>query len=279
MKAYSIISEEWMIDGGVCFGVVPKGIWNASFEADDMNNVKISNRLLLLQTDDRLILVDTGFGNKQGKKYYSYKFIYQRNSFEDLLKPYGFTPADITDVIFTHLHDDHVGGAVIKTEDGLKLQFPNARHWVSKAQYDLSINPNPREAASFYPENLDMVKENGLLELVENEGEIIPGVKVYLFNGHTEGQMIPEVEINGRKLVYAADFIPSMAHIPLPYLASVDIKPLDALAEKESFLKEALAEDKILFFEHDHYTECCTLTDGPKGIRGKEPMKLSDIFA
>lgn len=278
MKLHPIITEAWKMDGGVAFGVVPKGIWAKVYPSDESNMVAMSNRLLLVQSSERLILIDTGFGEKRNEKYYHYKYIFESTPIIDAIKAVKFNPEEITDVIFTHLHDDHAGGAVERIEKDYRLVFPEATHWLSRKQYEWAANPNAREAASFFPDNIDAIVAAGKLRLVDQPGEIIPGINVLLFDGHTGGQMIPIINTDAGKIAFMADFIPSKAHIPLPYLASVDIQPLVALKEKDDFLKTAYQEGYILFFEHDFYNEACGLVKGEKGITGGETVSVSELF-
>ena len=278
MKLFTIIPESWQMDGGVAFGVVPKGIWAKVYPSDESNMIAMCNRLLLVQTNDRLVLVDTGFGSKRDEKYYRYKFIFERTPLIDAVRALKFNPEDVTDVIFTHLHDDHAGGAVERAGEEYRLVFPEAMHWLSRKQHEWAANPNPREVASYFPDNIDAIIDAGKLRLVDQPGEIIPGIEVLLFDGHTGGQMIPVIKTDEGKIAYMADVIPSKAHIPLPYLASVDIQPLVALKEKEEFLNTAYKEDYVLVFEHDLFNEACRLVKGEKGIAGGETVSVSELF-
>jgi glyoxylase-like metal-dependent hydrolase (beta-lactamase superfamily II) len=278
MKLFSVITESWRMDGGVAFGVVPKSIWSKQYPSDEANLVPMVNRLLLVKTTDSLVLIDTGFGAKRDEKYYGYKYIFERTPLLDAIRGAGFSPDEVTDVIFTHLHDDHVGGAVEKALDGCLLVFPNAMHWVSAKQYEWATHPNPREAASFFPDNLQPIIDADKLRLVHLEGMLIPGIDVRMFDGHTGGQMIPFIHTPTGVVVFMGDVIPSKAHIPVPYLASVDIQPLIALQEKSDFLKEALENDYILYFEHDILHEACRLLKGEKGIVAGESLQVKDLF-
>ncbi|MFO7723780.1 MAG: MBL fold metallo-hydrolase [Bacteroidales bacterium] len=278
MQLYSIITETWRMDGGVAFGVVPRSIWGKYYEPDEHNLIPMCNRLLLVRAGESLILIDTGFGNKRNEKYYRYKYIADQVPLIDKITGLGFNPDEVTDVIFTHLHDDHVGGAVVRDEAGDRLLFPNARHWISRKQFEWAVNPNPREAASFFPDNYEPMLHNGTLHLVDKPGELLPGVEVLFMDGHTGGQMIPLITTAHGVVAYLADFIPSKTHVPVPYLASVDIQPLLAMAEKEKYLARAFAEQHILVFEHDFYHEACRLEKGEKGIVAGASFRLSDIF-
>jgi len=279
MKLHKIEVEAWKLDGGAMFGLVPKTIWNKQYPADDLNLVNMSTRLMLIETDDnRKVLVDTGMGRKRGDKYYQYKYIFEDISLELALVNAGFKTEDITDVVLTHLHDDHVGGAVKMNGTAYELVFPNAKHWISKTQFDWAINPNKREAGTFFADNFLPIQEAGKLQLVEQDGEYIPGVRFQIYDGHTKGQMLPLVTVEGKTFVFMADFIPFVASIPLPYVASVDVQPLITLEEKEAFLNEAVANNYYLFFEHDFYNEVCTVEQNFKRVALKQTYKLEELL-
>ena len=277
MKIHKIDAEGWKMDGGAGFGLVPKTIWSKKYPADELNYIKMSTRLLLIETGDRKVLVDTGMGNKRGEKYYSFKYIFDSISLEDALAKEGFKPEDITDVFLTHLHDDHVGGAVRKNGEDLELVFPNATHWLSEEQFHWAINPNKREAGTYFKDNFLPIQEAGKLKLVTEDGEHIPGIEFRLYNGHTQGQMLPFVKYKDKTIVFMADFIPFVASIPLPYVASVDVQPLITMDEKEAFLNEAAEKNYYLFFEHDFYNELCTVESTFKRVVLKDVYKLEDI--
>jgi len=279
MKLHKIEVEVWKLDGGAMFGLVPKTIWAKQYPADDNNAIKMSTRLMLIETDEgRKVLVDTGMGNKRGEKYYKYKYIIDSISLEEALNNAGFKANEITDVVLTHLHDDHVGGAIKMNGSAYELVFPNATHWLSEDQYNWAINPNKREAGTYFPDNFLPIQEAGKLELVKENGEYIPGIEFRIFNGHTQGQMLPIVEVDGKTFVFMADFIPFVASIPLPYVASVDVQPLITMTEKEAFLNEAADKDYYLFFEHDFYNEVCTVEHNFKRVALKKTYKLSELL-
>ena len=278
MKLHVINVENFKLDGGACFGVVPKTIWEKNVIIDENNLIAVCNRLLLIETDGHKILIDSGIGNKQDEKYLSY-FQISGNTLAQGLKEKGFTSADITDVILTHLHFDHVGGCVKYNEDKTKLLpvFPNATYYCSKEQWDWAINPNPREKASYHIENYMPLFENGHLEFIHEEQELFKDVFVKLYNGHTQGQVIPEIIYNNRRVVFMADFIASVYNIPVPYVPSFDVQPLLTLKEKTEFYKRAVDENFVLFFEHDYSNECSTVQMTEKGIKLKDIFKLSDL--
>lgn len=278
MQLYTINAENWKLDGGATFGVVPKTIWNTMYPADDLNYVDIKNRCLLIKTEDRLILIDTGLGRKQNEKFYKFRFISGDDSLENGFAALGFTFEDVTDIILTHLHDDHVGGAVFRdASNEYQLTFPNAYHWVSRQQWDWAINPNLREAGAYFTENFLPIQKAGKIKFIETEGEYIPEIYFTIYNGHTQGQIIPIISYKDKKIVYMADLIMGVAHLHIPFVPSFDIQPLLSLKEKESFLNEAVKNNYYLYFEHDFYNEICTLQQTDKGIRHKEILTLSDL--
>ncbi|MCF8219071.1 MAG: MBL fold metallo-hydrolase [Bacteroidales bacterium] len=279
MIIQSINAENWKMDGGAVFGVVPKAIWEKLYPADENNLVSVTSRCLLVDKGDRKILIDTGMGKKQNEKYYKYKYLFGTDELLLNMHKLGYMPEEITDVLLTHLHDDHVGGAVHYNKSGeLMLTFPNAQHYVSREQYDWAVNPNPREAASYFKENFEPIRKAGKLVLLErDQTDRLPGMELRFYDGHTRGQIIPVITQGSNKIAFMADFIPSVAHIPLPYIASVDVEPLKTLQEKESFLKEAVHENYILFFQHDFHHECCTVKETNKGIRADQMFKLTEL--
>jgi len=269
MKLYSINTGNFKLDGGAMFGIVPKVMWQKVYPADENNLCTWALRCLLVETGNRLILIDCGIGNKQDEKFMGHYYISGNDGFDKTLAHTSYTPDDITDVVLTHLHFDHCGGAVkynnVKTQ--LIPTFINATYWIGKQHWELSINPNKREKASFLKENFVPLHDAGKVKFIETDTEIYPDFSVKLYFGHTTGQVIPFINFNGKTLVYMADLIPSTIHIPLPYIMSYDTSPLITLSEKESFLKEAVKNNYILFFEHDIFNECCTVQNTEKGIR------------
>ncbi|MFO8054867.1 MAG: MBL fold metallo-hydrolase [Bacteroidales bacterium] len=279
MNLYAVNAEDWKMDGGVVFGVVPKAIWQKQYPADENNLLPVKSRCMLIESGKRKILIDTGMGRKQDEKYYTYKYLFGMDELLLNINKKGVMPEEITDVILTHLHDDHVGGAVRYNGSGEQiLSFPNAKHYVSREQYEWAVHPNDREGASYFPENYEPLRKAGKLVFLEREDEsFFPDIQLRFYDGHTRGQIIPVISTDKGKIVFMADFIPSLAHIPLPYLASVDVEPLKALEEKKAFLKQAVQQHYTLFFEHDYYNECCTLKKTPKGIRADQTFSLADF--
>lgn len=278
MKITPIEADYWKMDGGVAFGVVPKSLWIKVYPEDRDNLIRITTRCLLVQTGDRNILIDAGMGDKRDDKYYTYKYRFGDSGLIQPLKDAGLSPADITDVLFTHLHDDHVGGATLKNKDGLVTEvFPNARYWCSEVQWGWAKDSNIRESAAYFKDNLEPLAKSGRLNLIREAGNWLPGIELWLFNGHTRGQLIPIFNAYNRKLVFCADFIPAMANIPIQYVPSVDIEPLISYKEKQVFLEEAERKDYILIFQHDYYHEACYLARSVKGVIAGEDFKINSI--
>ena len=279
MELYKIETGNFMIDGGAMFGIVPKSLWEKKYPANEKNLCNFSMRSLLIVTEDRKILIDAGVGNKQDEKFFQHYYLNGKHSLKESLEKTGNSPDDITDVVLTHLHFDHCGGAVEYNEDNeLKPTFINAKYWISMQQWDWAIKPNQREKVSFLQENFMPIKNNDQLEIIENDFELVPGVELRLYNGHTDGQIIPFIKYNNKTIVFAADLIPTSVHIPLSWICGYDIKPLVAMYEKNDFLEQALANNYILFFEHDINVECCSLKMTEKGIRIGEIYKLKDLL-
>ena len=281
MKLHIINTGNLKLDGGAMFGVVPKVMWSALYPCDENNLCNWSMRCLLVETGERRILIDCGIGNKQSEKFFSNYYLNGDDSLDKSLAAAGFTADDITDVILTHLHFDHCGGAVKWNDDktGYLPTFKNAIYWTSRQQWEWAVNPNNREKASFLKENILPIKEQAKLQLIEKETEIYPGITLRLFYGHTEGQVIPFIRVADRTVVYMADLLPAAAHVPLPYVMAYDTRPLLTLDEKEAFMKEASENSYILFLEHDIYNECCTVHATEKGVRVKDKLTLAAALA
>ena len=279
MKLFSINTGLFKLDGGAMFGVVPKTIWNKTNPADENNLCTLAMRCLLVEDGDRRILIDTGIGNKQSEKFFSYYHLHGDETLEGSLHKHGFSPADITDVFLTHLHLDHAGGAVVRRGEKLVPRFENASYWTHERHWAWAMEPNDREKASFLPENLLPLLESGKLNFIgpENESPFSENFRIRLTGGHTEAMMLPELKINGKTIVFVADLLPTAAHLPIPYVASYDILPLRAMDEKKAFLEEAEEKNYFLFFEHDPLIECCSLKRTEKGIRLAEQFKLEDL--
>ena len=286
MKLYSINTGYFKLDGGAMFGVVPKTIWNKINPADENNLCSWALRCLLIEDGKRLMLVDNGNGTKQDAKFFSHYHLHGDDTLEKSLARYGFTKDDITDVFLTHLHFDHCGGSIIREEDKLVPSFKNAVYWSNPEHWHWAVFPNEREKASFLKENILPIEESGRLKFIEvaekeNDklGETIfsENISVRFVNGHTQAMMLPQIKYKDKTVVFMADLLPSAGHIPLPYVMSYDMFPLTTLNEKKSFLKEALENNYILFFEHDPVHECCSLQQTERGIKPKDFFLLADI--
>ncbi len=278
MEIYSIETGNFKLDGGAMFGVVPKVMWNKIYPADENNLCSWAMRCLLVVDGDRKILIDNGIGDKQDAKFLGHFHLHGDDTLEKSLAKHGFTPDDITDMVLTHLHFDHTGGSIKWNDDKTALipAFKNAKYWVSKAQWDWAIHPNNREKASFLKENIIPIQESGQLNIVKTEGEIYPGFLLKMFNGHTDGQIIPHIKYKGKTLVYMGDLLPSTAHISLPWIMAYDTRPLITLEDKMTFFKEAVEQDYTLFFEHDIFNECCSLQLTERGVRLNATFTLEE---
>ncbi|HRP89944.1 MAG TPA: MBL fold metallo-hydrolase [Edaphocola sp.] len=279
MNLHTIDTGLFKLDGGAMHGVVPKSLWNKLNPSDDNNLCSWAMRCLLVETDNRLILIDTGIGDKQDAKFMGHYYLHGEGNMIQSIQNSGFSADDITDVFLTHLHFDHVGGAVKREDNRLLPTFKNATYWSNRLHWDWAINPNEREKASFLKENILPIQESGQLQYFEgNDGdEFLPGFKVRLVNGHTESMMLPQLEYKGQTLLYCADLFPSMHHIPLPWVMAYDTRPLETLKEKKKLLAEAVEGNWLLYFEHDAYNELCSLQATEKGIRNKEVLKLTNL--
>ena len=280
MNLHVIQTGYFKLDGGAMFGVVPKSIWQRTNPADDNNLCSWAMRCLLVEDGNRLVLIDTGVGDKQSEKFFSYYYLHGEESLMSSLKNAGFGSEEVTDVILTHLHFDHCGGAVKRVgEEKYAPAFPNARYWSNTDHWNWAENPNPRERASFLQENFKPLESNDQLKFL-NPGQESPfnNISVLYMDGHTEKQMLPKIQYKGRTLVFAADLIPSVGHIPLAYVMGYDVRPLVTMKEKDEFLKEAARNNYILYFEHDPVNECCTVKETERGIRVHETFPLKDLI-
>jgi glyoxylase-like metal-dependent hydrolase (beta-lactamase superfamily II) len=278
MKIYPIETGNFKLDGGAMFGVVPKSLWKRTNPADANNMIEMSMRCMLIEDGDRLTLVDTGLGSKQSEKFFSYYYLFGDFSLESSLAKYGFHKDDITDVFLTHLHFDHCGGAIERQNDMLVPAFKKAKFWSNANHWDWAVNPNPREKASFLKENILPMKESGQLNFIADQPLEDVGFDVVFVDGHTEKQMLPKLNYKGKTIVFMADLLPTVGHIPLPYVMGYDTRPLLTLKEKASFLNEAADNNYYLFLEHDAYNEICTVKHTEKGVRLNETFKFTDIF-
>ena len=279
MNLYTIDTGFFKLDGGAMFGVVPKSLWNRVNPADDNNMCNWAMRCLLVETGNRLVLIDNGLGDKQDDKFFSYYYLNGDDSLAKSLRKNGFTENDITDVFLTHLHFDHCGGSVKWKSDrsGYEIAFPNATYWSSERHWEWATHPNAREKASFLKENILPIRESGRLKFISDGEELLPGFSVREVNGHTEGMLLPLIRYKDSALLYCADLIPSMGHVPLPWIMAYDMRPLVTLEEKTTILAEAADKGYFLFFEHDPVMECCSLTRTERGVKAGESFPLSAL--
>lgn len=280
MNLHVINTGFFKLDGGAMFGVVPKSIWQKLNPPDENNMCTWAMRCLLIEHGDRRILIDTGIGDKQDKKFLGYFYLHGEDNLISSIGNAGYSPDDITDVFLTHLHFDHCGGALKYNDDGSQIipTFKNATYWSNENHWRWAVEPNAREKASFLKENILPIQESGRLKFVENGKSPFMDIDLIMVDGHTEKQMLPVIRYMDKTIVFVADLLPSTGHIPMPYLMAYDTRPLLTLQEKEKFLNEAADKGYILFLEHDPRHECCTVQHTDKGIRLKDTFALSEII-
>ncbi|WP_090223453.1 MBL fold metallo-hydrolase [Lutibacter maritimus] len=285
MTIYPIETGNFKLDGGAMFGVVPKTIWQRTNPADANNLIDMSMRCMLIEDGNRLILIDTGTGNKQSDKFFGYYYFFGNFSLDGSLAKLGFHRDDITDVFLTHLHFDHCGGAIQWNKDktGYEPAFKNAKFWSNKNHWQWAVNPNVREKASFLKENINPIEASGQLNFVNiPTGDFAQntqlGFDILFADGHTEKQMIPHIQYKNKTIVFMADLLPTVGHIPLPYVMGYDTRPLLTMDEKAKFLNNAADNNFLLFLEHDATNELCTLKHTEKGVRLNETYKFKEVF-
>jgi glyoxylase-like metal-dependent hydrolase (beta-lactamase superfamily II) len=285
MKLHPIEAGNFKLDGGAMFGVVPKTIWNKTNPADENNLIDIAARCLLIEDRNRLTLIDTGMGNKQSEKFFGYYSLWGDHSLDRSLKNAGFHRDDITDVFMTHLHFDHCGGSVNWNKDktGYEVAFKNAKFWTNDNHWEWATKPNAREKASFLHENIIPMQESGQLNFIDRpdsgfgfSSEL--GFDIFYADGHTEKQMLPHINYNGKTIVFCADMLPTAGHIPIPYVTGYDTRPLLSMDEKQIFLNNAADNNYYLWLEHDAHNQIITVQHTEKGIRLKEVFKCEDIL-
>jgi glyoxylase-like metal-dependent hydrolase (beta-lactamase superfamily II) len=275
----SIETGNFKLDGGAMFGVVPKSIWQRTNPADENNLCPWAMRSMLVDYGDRKVLIDNGLGDKQSDKFFSHYHLHGDDTLLKSLAKEGYHPDDITDVFLTHLHFDHCGGGIKYDEKGdLVPVFKNATYWSNEAHWNAAMNPNDREKASFLKENLAPMKGSGQLDFIKTDGMFLPGFDVLFADGHTEAQMIPHIQYKDKTVVFAADLLPSVGHIPLAYVMGYDTRPLLTLQEKKVFLETVANKGYTLFLEHDYYHSCCSLKQTEKGVRMDEAFQFEDRF-
>ena len=286
MELYPIEAGNFKLDGGAMFGVVPKTIWNRTNPADENNLIDMAARCLLIEDGDKLILVDTGMGDKQSDKFYGYYNLWGDESIDKSLKKYGFHRDEITDVFMTHLHFDHCGGSIQWNKDrtGYEPAFKNARFWSNKDHWEWAVKPNPREKASFLRENIIPMEQSGKLHFLEKDpGQNFLqsthlGFGVLFVDGHTDKQMIPHIQYQNKTLVFMADLLPTAGHVPLPYVMGYDTRPLLTMGEKEAFLNRAADEKYYLILEHDAHNQIITVKHTEKGVRLDQTFSFNELF-
>ncbi len=285
MKLYAIETGNFKLDGGAMFGVVPKTIWNKTNPADANNLIDIAARCLLIEDGNRLILIDTGMGNKQSEKFFGYYSLWGSHSLDASLAKYGFYRDDITDVFMTHLHFDHCGGSIQWNKDrtGYEPAFKNAKFWTNENHWQWATQPNAREKASFLSENILPMQESGQLHFIQRpEGDFGAstemGFDIFYADGHTEKQMLPHISYNGKTIVFCADLLATAGHIPLPYVMGYDTRPLLTMPEKNKVLTAAADHNHFLFLEHDAHNEIITVQHTEKGVRLKEVFKCEEVL-
>jgi len=279
MKLHSINAGYFKLDGGAMFGVVPKSIWHKTNPADSNNMIDMAMRCLLVEYEDRLVLIDNGIGDKQDAKFFGHYYLHGEDTLEKSLHLAGFGLNDITDVFLSHLHFDHCGGSIrrSKSTGGFEPAFPNAIYWSNENHWKWATQPNAREKASFLKENILPIQESGQLKFTHDGAELFPGFKVKYFNGHTDGMMIPHLDYKGKTVVYMADLLPTVGHIPVPYVMAYDTRPLITLDEKSRFMEEAAQNDFILFLEHDPVNTICSVKSTEKGVRLNAVLDFGDL--
>jgi glyoxylase-like metal-dependent hydrolase (beta-lactamase superfamily II) len=284
MKIHPLNTGNFKLDGGAMFGVVPKTLWQKTNPADENNMCNWAMRSMLIEDGNRLMIVDTGIGDKQNEKFFSHYYMNGNDDLKLNLKKLGYSTDDITDVFLTHLHFDHCGGAIQWNKDHTAFEpvFKNAIYWSNDQHWKWATEPNSREKASFLSENILPIQESGQLKFIEKKDTVTRNVfnhmDVLFVDGHTDSMMIPHVKYQGKTIVFMADLLPSVGHIPLAYVMGYDTRPLITMTEKEQFLKRAVDEEFVLFLEHDSVNECCTLQMTEKGVRLKDTFKFEELF-
>jgi glyoxylase-like metal-dependent hydrolase (beta-lactamase superfamily II) len=286
MKIYPIEAGNFKLDGGAMFGVVPKTIWSKTNPADANNLIDIAARCMLIEDGNRLILIDTGMGNKQSDKFFGYYSLWGNDSLDKSLAKYGFHRDDVTDVFMTHLHFDHCGGSVNWNADktGYEVAFKNAKFWTNDNHWDWATKPNNREKASFLSENILPMQESGQLNFIKRNDSDFKfseemNFGIYYVDGHTEKMMIPHIKYNDKTIVFCADLIPTAGHLPLPYVMGYDTRPLLTMPEKEKFLKQAAENNYLLWLEHDAHNPIITVEMTEKGVRLKDRFEIQDVIS
>ena len=274
---YSVETSEFGLDGGAMFGIIPKPVWEKKVSADELNRVNMVTRSLLLVSDEKKILIDTGNGTKWEEKY---KQIYDINTdqynIEKSLGKYGFSSEQITDVICTHMHFDHIGGNTKIKSGEVVPTFPNAKYWISEENWKLANHPSQKDAGSFIEDDWKVLAENQMIEIIDGRETFIEGIETFVTHGHTPGLLHPMVSDGSNKLFYGADIFPMVAHIPIPWVMAYDVQPVVTMEEKQKLLQKMEREDWILFFEHDPHIQACTVHKDGKHYKLNKRIQISD---
>jgi len=279
MKLHVINTGNFKLDGGAMFGVVPKTIWQKLNPPDENNLCSWAMRCLLIEDGNKLILLDNGIGDKQDAKFFSHYYLHGSDSLIHSLNKAGFSEQDVTDMFLTHLHFDHCGGGVRYENSKLELTFKNAQYWSNADHWAWATKPNPREKASFLRDNILPMEASGHLNFIDlSSASPFASFDIHHTSGHTDKMMIPKIKYKDRVICFMADLLPSVGHLPLPYIMAYDTRPLLSMTEKEEFLNEAADRNYILFFEHDPVNECCTVMRTDKGVRVDKTFSLSEIL-
>ena len=277
MEVEIINTGYFKLDGGAMFGVVPKSLWQRLNPADEKNLCSWALRALLVKDGDRAILIDNGIGNKQSERFFSYYHLHGDDSLIGNLTKAGVKDTDITDMMLTHLHFDHCGGGIKQEGDYLVPTFGNATYWSNEDHWQWATKPNPREKASFLSENILPMQESGHLKFIALENQQDLPFDIIFVDGHTDKQMLPKISYKGHTLVFVADLLPSVGHIPLAYVMGYDTRPLITMDEKARFLNEAADNNYVLVFQHDSVNECCTVKQTDRGVRVDQVFPFSDL--
>lgn len=277
MEVELINTGYFKLDGGAMFGVVPKSLWQKTNPADENNLCSWAMRSLLIKEGNRVILIDNGMGNKQSERFFSYYYLHGNDSLSGNLNSLGLQENDITDMMLTHLHFDHCGGGIKYEGEHLVPSFPNATYWSNEEHWQWATEPNTREKASFLSENILPMQESGHLKFIALDSQQDLPFDLIFVNGHTDKMMLPKINYKGRTLVFVTDLLPSVGHIPLPYVMGYDTRPLLTMEEKGKFLQKAADENYVLVFQHDPVNECCTVKHTEKGVRVNQIFPFSDI--
>ncbi len=285
MVIHAIEAGNFKLDGGAMFGVVPKSLWTRTNPADANNMIDIAARCLLIEEGERLILIDTGMGDKQSEKFFGYYYPWGEDTLEKSLRSKGFHPDDVTDVFLTHLHFDHCGGCIKWAKDDKTPVpvFKNATYWSNKDHWEWATKPNAREKASFLSENILPIEESSQLQFIERTSQNFQeqselGFGILFADGHTDKQMIPHITYKNKTLVFAADLLPTAGHLPLPYVMGFDTRPLLTLGEKEAFLNKAADHNYYLWLEHDAHNPVITVKHTEKGVRLNQNLSIEELL-